>query len=463
MASFEKIETNKVKITFEVSADKFAEGIKFAFGKNKSKFAVPGFRQGKVPQKLIEKMYGADVFFDDAINHIFPEAFDAVVTELGLSVVSRPEVDIVKADVNEGVTLTAEAYTKPEIDAVGYKGAKCEKVETEVTEEEIKAEIDKTLEKNSRLISITDRTAKDGDIVIINFEGFVDGVAFQGGKAEDYELVLGSHSFIDTFEDQIVGKNIGDEFDVNVNFPENYGSEELSGKPAVFKVKLNEIKFKELPAADDDFAQDVSEFETYAEYKNDVKSKLAEKKLEAAKNEKESKVMESVLAANDFEIPQAMIDNQADSMLREFSHRLQEQGLNIENYCKYTGMTLESIVANYKDGAKNQVKGRLILEAVAKQEKLEASEEEVNEEISKIAAAYGMELEKLAEVMRDEERTGVANDVKVQKAMDFIMANSVEVEKAAEEKPEKAEKPAKAKKPKAEKAKVDKAKTDKED
>lgn len=425
-ATVELLEKNKVKITFRVSPEKLEEGIKQAYNKNKGKFNLPGFRKGKAPRKFIEVTFGKEIFFEDAINNVLPEAYEDAVNENDLETVSRPEFDITEISAEDGAVISAEVYLKPEVEVVDYKGVKYNKFETAATEDEINEEIDKTREKNSRIITIEDRPVQLNDTVIIDFEGFIAGEPFDGGKAEGYELVIGSNSFIDTFESQLIGKNIGEECEVNVRFPGDYGQEELQGMPAQFKVKINEIKFKELPDVNDEFAQDVSEFDTLEEYKNDIKAKIEEKKKHQAEHDKEDQVVKAVVEKAIIDLPQVMIDNQVDSMIRDFSQRLESQGINLEAYMQYTGMDQNTLRESYAKNAELQVKARLCLEAVAKAENFDISDEEIEQEIQRIADSYKMEKEKLMAVIHAEEREGIIKDLKTQKSLKFIVENAVE-------------------------------------
>ena len=425
----ENLEKNMVKLTIEVSAEEFDKACEKAYQKNKNKINVQGFRKGKAPRNIIEKMYGAGVFFEDAANDLIPDAYAQVATESGLDIVSRPEIDVVQIGKGENFIFTAEVAVKPEVELGQYKGVEVEKLAIEVTEEEVNVELDRVREQNSRMVTVDDRAVENGDIAVIDYEGFCDGVAFEGGKGENHPLTIGSHSFIDTFEEQLIGKNIGDEVDVNVTFPEQYHAEDLAGKPAVFKVKINEIKVKELPELDDDFAQDVSEFDTLEEYKNDVKANLLSRKEKEAKNVKEEAVIEKIIENAKMEIPEAMIDNTVRQTAEEFSQRMKAQGLTLEQYFQFTGMNANTFMENIKPQAIKRIQSRLVLEAVVKAENITASEEEVAKEIEQMAQAYNMDLEKLQELMGEEEKKSMAEDVAVQKALEFVVEAAVEVEK----------------------------------
>lgn len=428
MSSVENIDINKVKIIFNVSADRFEEGLKYSYNKNKGKIAIQGFRKGKAPRKIIEASYGKEIFYDDAFNFVLPEAYDAAVKENNLEVVSRPEIDVENISDTDGVTFEAVVYTKPEVKVSDYKGLNYKKIEVNVEDKEIQDEIDREREKNSRVIEITDRPIQDGDIATIDFKGFVDGEAFDGGEGKDYDLTIGSHSFIDTFEEQLIGKNVGDDVDVNVTFPEDYHQKELSGKPAMFKVEIKDIKFKELPEVDDEFVQDVSEFNTVDEYKNDIRGKISERKQKEAEEEKKQEILKALTEKCEMNVPQVMIENEIDNKINEFSNNIKRQGLSLDMYLKFMGQSMETMREAYRIISEQHVKSRLALEAVAAIENFEVSEEEINNEIEKIADAYGMEKEKLVNVIKEEDRVNLSKDIKVQKALDFIVDNAVETE-----------------------------------
>ncbi|WP_273324360.1 trigger factor [Vallitalea guaymasensis] len=423
----ETLEKSMVKLTIEVDADRFEEGMKHAYNKNKNKITVPGFRKGKVPRQLIEKTYGAEIFYEDAVNYIIPEAYDKAIEENKLEVVSRPEVDVQQVEKGKSMIFTAEVAVKPEVTLGEYKNIEVEKSNIEVTDEDITGEIEKVRDKNSRLVDVTDRAVQDNDQVMIDFEGFVDGEAFEGGKAENYSLTIGSHSFIDTFEEQLIGKTIGEDIEVNVTFPEDYQQEDLQGKEALFKVKVNEIKFKELPEVDDEFAKDVSEFDTLDEYKEDIKAKLLEQKENTAKNKKQEDVLEKVIENATMEIADPMIDLQAENMTNDFATRLQYQGLSLEQYFGFTGQNMATLKETMKTDAEKRIKSRLVLEAIAKAEEIEVSEDELKEELQKMAEAYNMEYDKIAETIGEEEKESIQDDIKNRKALDFIAEQAKEV------------------------------------
>ena len=422
---YEVVGNNKVKITFIIENDKFEEGINQAYKRNRGKINIPGFRKGKAPRKIIELNFGKDIFFEDAINIVLPEIYEATVSELKLDVVSRPEIDIAEISEEEGVTITAEVYTKPEIEipADVYKNAEYTPVESVVTDEEINGEFDKAREQNSRMVSV-ERPVEDGDIVTIDFEGFIDGEAFPGGKGENYELTIGSGSFIDNFEQQLIGTKLADDLEVNVSFPAEYHAEELAGKPAMFKVEIKDIRKKEMPELDDEFAQEVSEFDTLEEYKNSIKEKLSEAKLEDAERKKEDDIISYIISKIEMDIPEVMIENQVEQMVNDFANQIRMQGLPLETYLQYVGQDMDSLRAAYAEGAEKQVKGRLVLEAVAKAEDFAITDEERDVEIARISESYGMEVDRLKEILRQEDKEGLDTDLKVKKAVDFIKANA---------------------------------------
>lgn len=419
-------EKNMVKLVIETTAEEFEKGLNEAYNKNKGKITLPGFRKGKAPRKMVEKFYGAEVFYEDAANAIIPEAYAEAAEESKLEIVSQPKIDVVQLEQGKPFIFSAEVAVKPEVELGQYKGVEVAKVDSEVTDEDIANELKKVQEQNSRTISVAERAVKDGDMTVIDFEGFVDGKAFEGGKGENYPLTIGSHSFIDTFEDQIIGMNIGDEKEINVTFPEEYHAEELKGKPATFKVKVNEIKEKQFPELDDDFAQDVSDFDTMDAYKESLVSQLKERKANEAKVKKEDEAMEKIIEAAKMDIPEAMINTQVNRMAEDFARRLQQQGLSIEQYFQYTGMTAEKIIDDMKPEALTRIKSRLVLEAIVKAENIEVSDDEVNAELQKMADMYKMELDKVKELMGEAEMKQVKEDLAVQKAVDLIVDTAVE-------------------------------------
>ena len=422
----ENLEKSMAKLTIEVAADEFEAALNKAYQKSKNKINLPGFRKGKAPRAMIEKMYGAGIFVEDAANIIIPDAYESAAKESELEIVAQPEIAVEQAEKGKPFIFTATVAIKPDVTLGDYKGIEVEKKEAEVSEDEISAEIDRVRESNARMITIDDRATQDGDTVVIDFDGYVDGEQFEGGKAEDYTLVLGSHSFIDNFEDQLVGKNIGDDVAVNVTFPEQYQAEELQGKPALFKVKIKEIKVKELPELDDDFAQDVSECDTLDAYKEEVKSKLVKTKEDDIKREKEDAVIEKIIENATMEIPEQMVDAQTRQMTQEFAQRLQSQGLSLEQYMQFTGLTPQKMQEELKPQALKRIQSRLVLEAVVEAEKIEATQEDIEKEIENMAKMYQMEADKLKELVGEEEKKQIALDMAVQKAVEFVVDAAVE-------------------------------------
>ncbi|MEI3226578.1 MAG: trigger factor [Lachnospiraceae bacterium] len=420
----EKLEKNMAKLTIEAPADEFEKAVEKSYQKNKNRMSVPGFRKGKVPRKMLEKMYGAQIFFEDAINDLIPEVYSREVTAAeDLEIVSQPKIEVTQAEAGQAFIFTAEVALKPAVELGQYKGLAVEKDSVEVTDEDVAAELEKVRKENSRTISVEDRAVEDGDIATIDFEGFIDGEAFEGGKGTDYPLTIGSHSFIDTFEEQLVGKNLNEEVEVNVTFPEDYQAKELAGKPAMFKVTVKELKKVELPEADDEFAQDVSEFDTLEEYKNDIRTKLTEQKETEAKNALEDKAVAAVVEGAKMDIPEPMIDLQVRQMAENFARRLQSQGISWEQYCQFTGMTTDKLFEQMRPQALKTIQSRLVLEAVAAAENIIASEEDFAAEIDKMAEAYKMEADKIKEMMGEEEKNSIMKDLAVTKAAEFIVAN----------------------------------------
>ena len=420
----EKLEKNMAKLTVEVPAEQFEKAIKKAFNKNKNRFNIPGFRKGKAPQAMIEKMYGVGVFYEDAADEAINETYADAMKESELDIVSRPAISIEQIEKGQPFIYTATVAVKPEVTLGEYKGLEVEKADMTVKAEDIEAELKKVQEQNARLLTVEDRPVADGDQVVIDFDGYVDGKAFDGGKAEDYSLTIGSHSFIDTFEEQLIGKNIGEECEVNVTFPAEYHAAELANKPATFKVTVKEIKVKEIPELNDEFAGEVSEFETLDEYKKDSEAKLSEKKQKEAATENENRVVEKVVAGATMEIPEPMIDGQVENMLQDTARRMQSQGLNLELYLKYTGMTLDQMKEQMRPQAVKRIETRLVLEEVVKQENIEVSDERLDEEIVKMAAAYQMESDKLKEYMSEQDKKQMKEDLAVQEAVDFLVAEA---------------------------------------
>ncbi|MGB4658996.1 MAG: trigger factor [Mobilitalea sp.] len=422
----EKLEKNMAKLTIEASIEEFEGAMQKAYIKNKDKISVQGFRKGKAPRAMIEKMYGASIFYEDAANELIPEAYEKAAIESGLDIVSRPEIDVVQVEKGKTFIFTAEVALKPEITLGQYKGIEVEKKEAVVTEEEIMAKINKELEQNSRMITIDDRAVKDGDVTTIDFEGYVDGQLFDGGTGTDYSLTIGSHSFIDGFEEQLIGKAIGEEVEVNVTFPEEYQAKELEGKPALFKVTVKEIKEKEIPALDDDFAQDVSEFDTLAEYKESIKAAIAVEKEKDLKTAKENEIIDKIIEAATMDIPEPMISAQVNQLAEDFAQRMQNQGLSIEQYFQYTGTDPKKFLESMKPQAVKRIQSRLVLESIAKAENIEVSDEELEKEITEMATMYQMEIEKLKGLIGDKEKEQMKTDIAVQKAVDLVVAASKE-------------------------------------
>lgn len=422
----EKLEKNMAKLTIEASAEELEKAIQGAYQKNKGKISVPGFRKGKVPRPMIEKMYGKEVFYEDAANDLIPGCYEKALEGCELEIVSQPKIEVVQLEAGKPFIFTAEVAVKPEVKLGKYKAVKIDKIDVSVTEEEIDAEIEKERQTNARTIDVTDRAVLDKDMTVIDFEGFVDGVAFAGGKGEDYPLTIGSGSFIPGFEDQLIGAKIGEDVEVNVSFPEDYQAEELKGKAALFKCKVKEIKEKQLPAVDDEFASEVSEFDTLAEYKADIRTKLTEKKEKDAKNAKEDAVIDAIIADADLELPEAMIVTQQRQMAEDFAQRIQQQGLSLEQYFQFTGMNAETFMAQLRPQAEKRIKSRLVLEAVVEAEKLVASEEEYTKELERMASVYQMEVEKVKEMMGEYEKKQIMLDLAIGKAVDFVVASSKE-------------------------------------
>ena len=424
------------KIKIEVSADVFEAAVVKAYNKNKNRISLPGFRKGKAPRKLIEKQYGSNILYEDAAEIAVPEAYREAAKECGLDIVSRPEIDIVEIESGKPFVFTATVAVKPEAKLGQYKGIEVDKQEVKILAADVNAEIDRVREQNSRIMTVDDREIEMNDIAVIDYEGFLDGVPFEGGKGEDYSLTIGSHTFIDTFEDQLIGKKPGDEVDVNVTFPEEYHSEELKGKPVTFKVVIKEVKVKELPEADDEFASEVSEFETMKEYKASVKKMLTDRRKAQVNAEKEDQALEKVMELAEVEMPGPMVEEQVSQMINEFASRLGQQGLSIDQYMQMTGMQPQMLMDQMRPEAEKRIKSRLVLEAVAKAENITATEEDIDEQLKKMAEMYHMDVEKLKESMGEEDKKQVAEDVMVEKAAEFLVKESVEVEAAAEEKEE---------------------------
>jgi len=422
----EKLEKNMAKLTIEVPAEELEKAIEKVYQKQKKSISIPGFRKGKVPRAMVEKMYGKEVFYEDAANEIMPAAYEKAYDECGEDIVSSPKVDVVQLEAGKPFIFTAEVALKPEVTLGTYKGVEVDKVEVAVTDEDVDAEIEKERERNARSISVSDRAVKDGDQTVIDFEGFKDGVAFEGGKGENYPLTIGSGAFIPGFEEQLIGKNIGEEVEVNVTFPEEYQAEELAGQPAVFKVTVKEIKEKQLPELDDEFAAEVSEFDTLAEYKEDVKKNLTEKREKDAKNAKEDAVIEAIAAEAQMDIPEAMIETQQRQMVQEFAQNIQMQGLSIEQYFQFTGLTAEAMLEQVKPQAEKRIKSRLVLEAIVKAENITATEEDFDKEVARMAEMYQMEADKVKETIGEEGKKQIMEDLAVSKAVELVVNEAKE-------------------------------------
>ena len=422
----EKLEKNMAKLTIEVSAEELDKAIDKAYMKQRKNLSVPGFRKGKVPRQMIEKMYGVEIFYEDAANELIPTAYANAYDESGLDIVSQPSIDVVQLEKGKAFIFTAEVATKPEVTLGEYKGLTVDKVSVEVTAEEVDAKLADEQKKNARTIAVEDRAVADGDDVVLDFEGFVDGVAFEGGKGENYPLTIGSGAFIPGFEEQLVGAELEKEVEVNVTFPAEYHSEELAGKEAVFKCTVHEIKVKELPELDDEFAAEVSEFDTLEEYKADIKAKLTEQKVADANRQKEDQVVDKAVENASMEIPQAMIDTQVNQMAQEFAQRMQSQGLTMEQYFQFTGLTAEKMMEELKPQAVKRIETRLVLEAIVKAEGIEITDEKFDEEIAKMAEMYQMEADKLKGYMGAEEQKQMKMDMAIQEAVTLLMDSAVE-------------------------------------
>ena len=423
----EKLDNNMAKLTIEVSAEDFDKACNEAYNNNKSKISIPGFRKGKVPRQMIEKTYGPGVFYEEASDICIRKSYsDELDANSEIEVVSRPEIEVTQCEKGKNFIYVASVALKPEVKLGKYKGVKIEKVETEVTDADIDAEIDKERRANSRTIVVEDRAVKNGDITVIDFEGFVDGVAFEGGKGENYPLTIGSGQFIPGFEEQLIGAEIGKDVEVNVTFPEDYQAEDLAGKAAVFKCKVNEIKETELPEVDDEFASEVSDFDTVAEWKEDLKKSLSEKKEAAAKDEKETKALEAAIEGAEMDIPDAMVEFECEQMINDYAMRLRQQGLTIDQYMMFTGMDMDGLKEQMKPQALKTIQSRLVLEAIVAAEKIEATDAEIDEEIAKMAEMYGMEADKIKDTMGDREKELMSKDVCLRKAAELIAAEAKE-------------------------------------
>lgn len=421
MSKVEKTEKNVVEFEFSVNGEDFRAGIEKAYRKNVGQINIPGFRKGKAPRQIVEKYYGSEIFFEDAVNIVLPDAYDKAIEEQNIEAVAQPEIDIKSISKEDGVVFTAKVTVKPEFELGEYKGVEVKKITHRTTEKEINGEIEKVRQRNARLVTIEDRAAALDDTVTIDFEGFCDGVAFDGGKGENFDLKLGSGQFIPGFEEQLVGKNTGDEVEVNVTFPEEYHAENLKGKPAVFKVKINAIKAQELPELDDEFAKDVSEFDTFEEYKADMAKKLKEQNKEKAKRELEDKILETICNNTEIDIPEAMFETAVDNKIREFAMQLSYQGISLEQYAQYTGVTLDAMKAQIRPEAEKQVKTSLVLEKIAKVEGIEVTDKEVDAELEKMAEQSKMKVEDVKNYVRVED---IKDSKKVEKTVEFIVKNA---------------------------------------
>ena len=411
------------KLTIEVAVEEVDKAIEAAYQKQKKSISMQGFRKGKVPRAMVEKMYGVEVFYEDAANILMQNAYPTAMDESGLDIVSQPTVDVVQLEKGKTFIFTAEVAVKPEVELGTYKGVTVTKADTSVKAAEVNAEVEKEREANARTVSVTDRGVKKDDITIIDFEGFIDGTPFEGGKGENHELLIGSHSFIDTFEDQLVGKNVGDDVEVNVTFPEDYHAAELAGKPALFKVKIHEIKVKELPKLDDDFAQDISEFDTLKEYKADLKKKMVEEKERAAKRAQEDEAIQAIIDDSKMDIPEPMLQLQCQQMIDGMAQQMAQQGLSMDQYFQFTGTSMDQLMEQVKPEATNRIKASLVLEAIAAKEQFEISEEDVEAEITKMAEMYHMEVEKIKEIMGENEKESIKRDLSIQAAVNLITDN----------------------------------------
>ncbi len=416
----EKLDGNMAKFTIEVEDSVFEEAMKWAYNKNKSKISIPGFRKGKAPRKMLEKMYGPEIFYEDAANHVIPDAYEEAVKDCDLEIVSRPEIDVEQLERDKSFIFTATVALKPEVELVDYKNIEVTKIDVEVTDEDIENEINKVREQNSRMLTIDDGEIVDGDIAVIDYEGFVDDVPFEGGKGEDYSLTIGSKTFIPGFEDQLLGKKSGDDVDVNVTFPDSYHDESLEGKDALFKVTIKEVHRKELPEVDDEFASEVSDFDTMDEYKESLKKSIEERKTESANNRKENEAIDKLAKESKIDVPAPMIDETCNQMMNEFAQNLAAQGLNINQYMQMTGANADALKEQMKPDAERRIRARLVLEAVAKAENIEATQEDIDARMQEMADGYQIELEKLKEILGDEDNKQFAEDIKVQKAAEMV-------------------------------------------
>lgn len=435
----ENLEKNMAKLTIEVPAEELEKAIEAAYRKQKNQISIPGFRKGKVPRAMIEKMYGAGIFYEDAANTLMQQNYPSAVDESGIDIVSRPTVDIVQIEQGKPFIFTAEVAVKPEVTLGKYMGVTVTKADTAVSDEEVDEALEKERNNNARTITVTDRPVAEGDTAVIDFEGFVDGVAFEGGKGENHPLEIGSHTFIDNFEEQLIGKNAGDDVEVHVTFPEQYQAADLAGKPAVFKVKINEVKTKELPELDDEFAKDVSEFDTLAEYKDSLKKNLEEQKKNEARRAQEDEAIQKIIDKSKMEIPEAMIDTQCESMIDEFAQRIAQSGLSMEQYLQFSGTTIDGLKEQVRPEALTRIQSSLVLEQIAKEENIEVTDEDIDAEIEKMAKSYGMEADQLKGYMGDAQKDSMKKELALSKAADLIMENVKERAKAKSKKDKDAE------------------------
>lgn len=440
----ENLEKSMAKLTIEVSAELLEEALQEAYNRQKNKISLPGFRKGKVPRNMIEKMYGPEIFYEDAANVLIQREYGKALEESEVDIVSQPTIDIVQLEKGKPFIFTAEVAVKPEVTLGKYLGVTVTKIDTSVSDEEVDEEVERQRKSNARTITIEDRAIADGDTAVIDFEGFVDGEAFEGGKGENYPLEIGSHSFIDTFEEQLIGKNAGDEVEVNVTFPEEYQAEDLAGKPALFKVKIHEIKGQELPELDDEFAQDVSEFDTLAEYKEDVKKKLQEQKEAAAKRDKEDEALRKIIDKSKMELPEPMIEMQVQNIINDFATRISQQGLTMEQYMQFSGASMDSLKEQVRPDAIERIQSSLVLEEIAKAENIEVPDEDVDKELERLAVAYRTDVASLKEYATEREIQAIKDDLALQKAADLIMENVKERAKPKKKAKEESEEETKA-------------------
>lgn len=429
----EKLEKSMAKLTIEVSAEEFEKAMESAYHKNKGKMNIPGFRKGKAPRAMLEKMYGASIFYDDAANAVIPEAYEKAAEESGLEIVSRPEIDVVQIEKGKSFIFTAEVALKPEVTLGQYKGIEVPKMEVEVTEEEIDAELKKEQDNNSRMIVVDDRAVQDKDQITLDFDGYYEGEPFEGGKGEDYPLIIGSNTFIPGFEEQLIGAEIGKETEIHVTFPEDYHAKDLAGKPVVFKCTVKDIKVKELPELDDEFAQEVSEFDTLAEYKESIQKKLADKKEAEAKGKKEDAVIKAIIEGAEMEIPEPMIQTQIGQMVSDFAQRMQQQGISLDQYMSFTGIDMNQIREQMKPQAVERIQSRLVLEKVAELEQIEVSDEKLEVEMKMLAEGYKVDLEQFKAIVGEAGKAQMKQDMAVQEAVVLVTDAAVEVEEVKEE------------------------------